>query len=212
MKKYLLAGGLALFLMLGACDDFVAYEDGEPVENTENEETAEEPENEMEDMDTEEEPVEEEVEESEPETEGSVEETVEEDLTPEEEIESIVNETIESEKITEMNINEYEGNYEIDITFEATENFSANMTKNGIHRDIVDVTLDLQASEYYVTYFLATATLPLTDDAGNEEHGQVVSASFNGDTIEELNADNETFLYDNLENVADGYSAHPDFR
>jgi len=204
----ILFGGCAA--LFGSGDEEVTEENNQEEVLEESEET-EEP-TEVEESEPEEEPVpEEDTNEEDNEVAGEVEE-VEEDLTPEEEIESIINETIESERITELNINEYEGNYEIDMVFEASENFSSNMIANGIRRDMIDATLDLQGSDHYISYLLFTATLPLTDDAGNESPGQVMSASFNGETIQELNADNEIFLYDNIENVADGFSAHPEFR
>lgn len=202
MKKYLLAGGLATILFLSGC---VRYSDGEPVGDAESEEVEEQ-----------EVSVEEPAEEPEKEVEEEVEEAEEkeevEELTPEEEIKNVINESLGEENISELNVTEYDGNYEVDVTFTASENFSSGMTANGIRRDIVDTTLDLKGMEHYVSYLLLTATLPLTDDSGNESDGQVMAASFEGSTIEELNADNEAFLYDNLESAADGYSAHPQFR
>lgn len=191
---------IGILFLIGACGALFADE-----EDT----TEEDPEEVVEEELTEEdetEPVEEESTEEE-----SVEEEVEE-LTPEEEIENVINESLGEENISELNVTEYDGNYEVDVTFTASENFSAGMTANGIRRDIVDTTLDLKGMEHYVSYLLLTATLPLTDDSGNESDGQVMAASFEGSTIEELNADNEVFLYDNLESAADGYSAHPQFR
>lgn len=144
--------------------------------------------------------------------ESEVEEEAEETQKPEQEIENTIIESLGEENIVELNITEYDGSFEVDVTFAASENFTANMVASGIRRDIVDTTLDLKEMDYYISYLLLTATLPLTDDSGNESDGQVMAASFNGETIEELNEDNEIFLYDNLENAADGFSAHPQFR
>lgn len=208
MKKYLLAGGLATILFLSGC---VSYSDGEPVGEAESEGVEEQKVSVEEPA---EEPTEEPAEEPEEESveEESVPEEEVEELTPEEEIENVINESLGKENISELNVTEYDGNYEVDVTFTASENFSSGMTANGIRRDIVDTTLDLKGMEHYVSYLLLTATLPLTDDSGNESEGQVMAASFEGSTIEELNEDNEVFLYDNLESAADGYSAHPQFR
>ena len=106
---------------------------------------------------------------------------------------------------------EADGSYEVDLTYAASENFTTNMTASGIRRNMVDIALKLQESEHYVSYLLMKATLPLTDSTGNKSYGEVMTVSFYGETIEQLNPDNEVFLYDNLENAADGYSAHPDF-
>ena len=220
--KWIVTGVFAIFIMAAAfsdpeeIDDSVASGDKSTEEQAESP-VEEEPVEEEESIEDETEPVEEESTEEEPVEEGSVpeEETTEEEveeLTPEEEIENVINESLGEEKISELNITEYDGNYEVDVTFTASENFSAGMTANGIRRDIVDTTLDLKGMDHYVSYLLLTATLPLTDDSGNESDGQVMAASFEGSTIEELNADNEAFLYDNLESAADGYSAHPQFR
>lgn len=143
---------------------------------------------------------------------SEVEEQAEEDQIHEQEIEKTINESLGEENISELNITEYDGSFEVDVTFAASENFTENLTANGIKRDIVDTTLDLKEMDHYVSYLLLTATLPLTDNLGNESEGQVMSASFNGETIEELHEDNKIFLYDNLENAADGFSAHPQFR
>lgn len=186
-------------------DSFAESRQSEPLtdeEKTEREESAAEYKKEQEEIEAEEESLEE----------SEVEEQTEEDQIPEEEIEYTIIESLGEENIAELNITEYDGNFEVDVTFSASENFTANMTANGIRRNIVDTTLDLKEMDHYVSYLLLTATLPLTDDSGNESDGQVMSASFNGETIEELNEDNEIFLYDNLENAADGFSAHPQFR
>ena len=216
VPKWIITGVFAIFIMATAfsdpeeIDDSVASGDKSTEEQAESP-VEEEPEEEEESIEDETEPVEEESVEEGSVPEEEVEEKVEE-LTPEEEIENVINESLGEENISELNVTEYDGNYEVDVTFTASENFSAGMTANGIRRDIVDTTLDLKEMEHYVSYLLLTATLPLTDDSGNESDGQVMSASFEGSTIEELNADNEVFLYDNLESAADGYSAHPQFR
>ena len=218
VPKWIVAGVFAIFIMASAfsdpeeIDDSVASEDKSTEEQAESP-MEEEPVEEEESIEDETEPVEEESTEKESVEEESVpEEETTEELTPEEEIENVINESLGEENISELNVTEYDGNYEVDVTFTASENFSAGMTANGIRRDIVDTTLDLKGMEHYVSYLLLTATLPLTDDSGNESDGQVMAASFEGSTIEELNADNEVFLYDNLESAADGYSAHPQFR
>ena len=133
-------------------------------------------------------------------------------LTPEEEIENIIAGVVGEDKITELNVEEADGSYEIDLTYSASENFTTDMTVSGIKRNMVDIALKLQESEHYVSYLLMKATLPLTDSTGNESDGEVMTVSFYGETIEQLNPDNEVFLYDNLESAADGYSAHPDFK
>lgn len=139
-------------------------------------------------------------------------EEAETSLTPKEEIGNIIADVVGKDKITELNVEEVDGSYEIDLTYAASENFTTDMTASGIKRNMVDIALKLQESEHYVSYLLMKATLPLTDSTGNESDGEVMTVSFYGETIEQLNPDNEVFLYDNLENVADGYSAHPDFR
>ena len=225
MKKYLLAGGLATILFLSGC---VQYEDGEPVGDAESEEVeeqevsveepAEEPEEgvekeakeKAEEENTDEK--ENDITEEEPEESESTEEVVETPLTPVEEIENIITGVVGEDKITELNVEEADGSYEVDLTYAASENFTTNMTASGIKRNMVDITLKLQESEHYVSYLLMAATLPLTDSTGNESDGEVMTVSFYGETIEQLNPDNEVFLYDNLESAADGYSAHPQFR
>lgn len=132
--------------------------------------------------------------------------------TPGEEIENIIAGVVGEDKITELNVEEADGSYEVDLTYAASENFTANMTASAIQRNMVDIALKLKESEHYVSYLLMAATLTLTDSAGNESDGEVMTVSFYGETIEQLNPDNEVFLYDNLEGAADGYSAHPDFR
>lgn len=160
-----------------------------------------------------EEPVEEEpVEENKVEKEEKAKEETKKEKTPIEEIEGIITESLGGDNIAEMNVTEYEDSFEVDVTFAASENFTTGLIASDIKRNIVDTTLALKESDHYISYLLLTATLPLTDSSGNESDGQVMAASFNGDTIDELNADNEVFLYDNLENAADGFSAHPDFR
>ena len=229
VPKWIVTGVFAFFIMAAVfsdpeeIDDSVASGDKSTEEQSESP-VEEEPVKEEESIEDETGPIEEESTEEESTEEESVEEgsvpeeEVEEkeepveELTPEEEIENVINESLGEENISELNVTEYDGNYEVDVTFTASENFSAGMTANGIRRDIVDTTLDLKGMEHYVSYLLLTATLPLTDDSGNESDGQVMAASFEGSTIEELNADNEAFLYDNLESAADGYSAHPQFR
>ena len=138
--------------------------------------------------------------------------TEETPLTPVEEIENIITGVVGEDSVSEMNVEEANGSYEVDLTYAASENFTANMTANGIKRDMVDVALKLQESEHNVSYLLMAATLPLTDSSGNESDGKVITVSFYGETIDQLNPENEIFLYDNLESAADGYSAHPDFR
>lgn len=133
-------------------------------------------------------------------------------LTAAEEIENIIADVVGKDKITELNVEEADGSYEVDLTYAASENFTTNMTASGIKRNMVDIALKLQESEHYVSYLLMAATLPLTDSTGNESDGEVMTVSFYGETIEQLNPDNEVFLYDNLESAADGFSAHPDFR
>lgn len=140
------------------------------------------------------------------------EEEVETPLTAAEEIENIIADVVGEDKITELNVEETDGSYEVDLTYAASENFTTNMTASGIKRNMVDIALKLQESEHYVSYLLMDATLPLTDSMGNTSDGEVMTVSFYGETIEQLNPDNEVFLYDNLESAADGYSAHPDFR
>ncbi len=140
------------------------------------------------------------------------EEQVETSLTPVEEIENIIADVVGKDKITELNVEEADGSYEVDLTYAASENFTTNMTASRIKRNMVDIALKLQESEHYVSYLLMAATLPLTDSTGNTSDGEVITVSFYGETIEQLNPDNEVFLYDNLERAADGYSAHPDFR
>lgn len=144
--------------------------------------------------------------------EAEKEEEVETPLTPVEEIENIIADVVGEDKITELNVEEDDGSYEVDLTYAASENFTANMTASGIKRNMVDIALKLQESEHYVSYLLMAATLPLTDSTGNTSDGEIMTVSFYGETIEQLNPDNEVFLYDNLESAADGYSAHPDFR
>ena len=207
VPKLIVTGVFAIFIMVSSFSDPEEIDDSVASVDKSTEEQAE--------SHMEEEPVEEEEsieDETEPVEEESTEEESVEELTPEEEIENVINESLGEENISELNVTDYDGNYEVDVTFTASENFSAGMTANGIRRDIVDTTLDLKGMEHYVSYLLLTATLPLTDDSGNESEGQVMAASFEGSTIEELNEDNEVFLYDNLESAADGYSAHPQFR
>ena len=218
VPKWIVTGVFAFFIMAAVfsdpeeIDDSVASGDKSTEEQAESP-VEEEPVEEEESIEDETEPVEEESTEEESVEEGAVpEEETTEELTPEEEIENVINESLGKENISELNVTEYDGNYEVDVTFTASENFSSGMTANGIRRDIVDTTLDLKGTEHYVSYLLITATLPLTDDSGNESDSQVMAASFEGSTIEKLNADNEVFLYDNLESAADGYSAHPQFR
>lgn len=138
--------------------------------------------------------------------------TEETPLTPVEEIENIITGVVGEDSVSEMNVEEANGSYEVDLTYAASENFTANMTANCNQRNMVDIALKLQESEHYVSYLLMAATLPLTESSGNESDGKVITVSFYGETIDQLNPDNEIFLYDNLESSADGYSAHPDLR
>src|SRR5699024_10361892 len=67
-------------------------------------------------------------------------------LTAAEEIENIIADVVGKDKITELNVEEADGSYEVDLTYAASENFTTNMTASGIKRNMVDIALKLQES------------------------------------------------------------------
>lgn len=90
------------------------------------------------------------------------------------------------------------------IKFKGSENLSSKMTVKGMYMDISNVLKEIQKNidvnvDFNVTY-------PLQDSYGNISEDIVIKASFNNETIKEINFDN--FDYNNLPSIADEWWNH----
>ena len=97
---------------------------------------------------------------------------------------------------------------ELWISYNASENFTANMTRGGIKSDMRDVFSSLNSDilgEFDSITVLAR--LPLVSPEGHESDESVMTVTLATEKVVEINWDN--FLLDNLSYVASVYNVHP---
>ncbi|WP_088105226.1 hypothetical protein [Halalkalibacter urbisdiaboli] len=94
------------------------------------------------------------------------------------------------------------------LTLNGNDNFTANMMKKGMWIDSIGL-LEQLNDNFDIQEVAFRWQLPLTDEFGNTENGEVLRINLYGDTIDKINFDG--FLHDNLPSVADEYWEHPAF-
>lgn len=154
-------------------------------------------------------------EETEPETEieevEEVEEVVEEEpepeveLSTEEKINAAVADVIDEERLNEVTITPEGENFVVKVSAEASDNFTKNMIKGGMHIQSLDIVEKLkELPEVQDVYF--SWLFPLQDAYGNSSMDEVMYYWFDRETIDKINFDN--FSRGNLPNVTNDYFEH----
>lgn len=179
------------------------------------------PENDEEDLAEEEiveETVEETSEEAAPETQDELEET--EELPPsEKDIDNYVDYLVEDTMGHSTNMGytrlidfwtEGHNNEKLVLRLQGDENFTSNMTRDGMIDNTEQVITQLYSERDDINNFEVQWYMVLIDERGNEENTQVVNIEFDRANYNNVNWDN--FLTSNLPDIANYYWVHPAYR
>ncbi len=127
--------------------------------------------------------------------------------TPSELMDAALKENISAESLTLNGTLDSEP-YSPEISFLANENLSTNMTVEGMKNDIKDALYTLKESGYAFDTISINVSYPLVDQYGNVKDGEVIKATYSGETLNKLGDDKHALNNDNLSTIADNWWAH----
>lgn len=93
------------------------------------------------------------------------------------------------------------------ITINADENFTSNMTKEGMWLDDISIFKEIPKLNSKITTIGVSSYFPMSDIYGRVKDEEVMYVELSKETWNKVNWDN--FLGDNLKTVADSYYEHP---
>lgn len=103
----------------------------------------------------------------------------------------------------------YNKDNEISIKVFGRDNPSKNLIKKGMWKDIADTLADLK-DHTDINNIAFNIVFPMKGKNGNTSNDIVMKASFDRDTLDQINRDNPPS--DNIPNTADDYWEHPSFK
>jgi hypothetical protein len=103
-----------------------------------------------------------------------------------------------------------EENRNVQIVFIINDNLTNNMIKFGAREDIEKILKKVQSSGYDYSEVTVAGTFLLTDKFGNSEESPIAIVKFKRETINKINW--ESFISDNIFDIADSVWLHPTFK
>ena len=140
--------------------------------------------------------------------------------TPEEEMVAVIEKAVgkksnidKRKRIMELEVNDHMGTDIADdkiiiAKLLGDENLTNKLTRTSMWMDSADL-VESAFKKKYVSELVIMWHLPLVDQYGNEEDGNVMKITITRATADKINWEN--FTHDNLPNIADDYFEHPAF-
>lgn len=120
-------------------------------------------------------------------------------LSDREKIEGSIKELFDGNKLRGYDILEGDQGFVVDIRINASDNFTTNMIRMGIEKDMTLAYKEIFNRVENVDTVFIDAYLPLTDQYGNENDGSVYKTALDKDTASRVNWEADTAnLYQNI--------------
>ncbi len=144
-----------------------------------------------------------------------------EEITPKQKIENKVSEILNGKNNLDKNFlrkieitDEDNNTFAVNIEFNASDNFSANLRKKGILIKMSEIYQSLYRGNMDINSAIITAHFPLIDKYGNEEDGMVYKTSLLKEEASKINwsVDSATLKLEIIPGIWNDLFIHPEFK